>query len=115
MDRGTDFGDSAPDWIPDGLLAEFQHRAAREVKRSRRAAKRGRALTPFRSGDVWFAGLIVFCGLVIALSLVGAVVYATVLWPRISLLVIAPALTLFAMSLLIARITKSRWRSWTMW
>ncbi len=115
MERGTDFGDSVPDWIPDRLLTEFQHRAAREVRRSRRSAQRARALAPFRSVDVWLAGLTVFCGLVTILALLAAVVYATVLWPRISLLVIAPAIALFAVSLLIARNTKSRWRSWNVW
>ena len=52
MERGSDFGDSVPDWIPDSLLAEFQHRAAREVRRSRRSSPRAGAPVPFRSADV---------------------------------------------------------------
>lgn len=115
MERGTDYGDSAPDWIPDHLLIEYQHRAAQEVRRSRRSVQRARAPAAFRSADVWLAGLTVFCGLATLLALLGAAVYATVLWPRISLLVIAPATALFAVSLLIARNTTGRWRSWSVW
>jgi len=115
MDRGIEFGDSVPDWIPDRLLSEFQNRAAREVKRSRRSARRAKTLAPFRSGDVWLVGLTVFFALATIMVLLGAVVYATVLWPRLSLLVIAPITALFAVSLLVARITRNRWRSWTVW
>ena len=116
MDQGIEFGDSVPDWIPDRLLTEYQHRAAREVRRTRRSAQRARAIATFRSGDVWLAGLTVFCGLATILALLAAVVYATVVWPRINLIVIAATSTvLFAGSLLIARNTRSRWRSWRVW
>ncbi|MCH7845672.1 MAG: hypothetical protein IH850_07565 [Acidobacteria bacterium] len=115
MERGTDFCDSVPDRIPGSLLAEFQHRAVREVRRSCRSSPRARALAPFRSTDVWLAGLTLFCSLATILALLGAVVYATVLWPRISLLVMTPAIALFAVSLLIALNTRSRWRSGGVW
>ncbi len=113
MERGTDFGDSAPDWIPESLLTEFQYRAARDVRRSRRSTQRANAFASFHSADVWLAGLTLFCVVATVVALLGAVVYATVLWPSISLLVSAPTIALFAVALLIARNTKGRWRSWS--
>ncbi len=115
MDHKVGSEDPVPDSIPDAILAELQHDAARVVRRRHRWRRWRPIASPLRSSDVWFGAVLVFCVLAIGIGLAGGVVYAIVVWPWVGLYVVVPAGVLFAVSLVIAARTRNRWRDWSRW
>lgn len=96
-------GSGFPDHVPDDLLVRYRADARRLVRqrRSRSHALRRRfhAATERASDwDVWMTTLTLFgCGIV-ALGLVGAIVYAIVLWPKIGTVAVVAMLAMLALS-----------------
>ncbi|MCH8899139.1 MAG: hypothetical protein IH942_01445 [Acidobacteria bacterium] len=115
MARKIDFEDPVPDWIPDKVVAEFQHDAEKTVRRSRRRRRRASVAALLGSSEVWWAAFVVFCGLALGAAVIGGLVYAVVVWPWVGLFIVAPAGVLFAVSFVIAARTRERWRGWSVW
>jgi len=103
-----------PDHVPDELVARYGAKARRAVKGSRswryplflRARKARREL---RNGDLWLLTLLVFAWSVVGAGALGALVYATVLFPWAFIVVVLPIIVLFGVSFGTAlRVTRRR-------
>lgn len=106
-EAGRDVPISLPDRIPDELVARYGAVARRTVRRRRSLRpplrRRLRGVAPdLRSGDLWMTTLLVFGCAVIAGAVVGALIYASVLYPWAVTFVVIPFVALFAASFLIA-------------
>jgi len=105
---------SLPDTVPDELVRRYGRQAGHSVRytRSRRyRVRRGmsRASVPLRSSNVWVLATMIFFWAVIGAAMIGALVYAMVLWPSVGLYVLVPVLGLFVISLGVAAwMTKHR-------
>ena len=106
-EAGRDVPISLPDRIPDELVARYGAVARRTVRRRRSLRpplrRRLRGAAPvLRNGDLWMTTLLVFGCAVIAGAVVGALIYASVLYPWAVAFVVVPFVVLFVLSFLIA-------------
>lgn len=103
-----------PDRVPDDLVARYGARARRKVKGSRTwrypfALRYHRARRRLKDSDLWLLTLVVFVWSVVAAGAVGALVYATVIFPWAALFVVLPVVLLFGASFGTAmRVTRRR-------
>src|ERR1051325_7966139 len=101
-----------PDHVPDELVGRYGTRARRTVrgsrtwryafsKRYRRAPAlannrgRWRARSMLKNGALWLLTLLVFAWSVVAAGAIGALVYATVMFPWAFTFVVVPVIVLF--------------------
>jgi len=103
-----------PDHVPDDLVARYGTRARRTVRGSRTwrypfSKRYRRARSMLKNGDLWLLTLLVFAWSVVAAGAIGALVYATVMFPWAFTFVVVPVIVLFGLSLGTAvRVTKRR-------
>lgn len=102
-----------PDRVPDELVKRYGASARRAVRHSRTwrypVARRMRtARSTVRDGDLWMLTLMVFAWSIIAAGAVGALVYASVLFPWAVLYIVVPVLALFGVSFVVALVTTRR-------